>query len=64
MNEILHDVTGVAMAIIGVAILAVIVSNNNNTTGVIKAASSGFGSVLSVAMGGASNSNANLMGSM
>ena len=57
MNEIMHDVTGVAMAIIGVAILAVIVSNNSNTTGVIKAASSGFGSVLGVAMGGASNSS-------
>lgn len=57
MNEIMHDVTGVAMAIIGVAILAVIVSNNSNTSNVIKAASGGFGSVLSVAMGGASNSS-------
>lgn len=58
MNGIMSDVTSVAMAIIGVAILAVIVSNNSNTTGVVKAASQAFGGVLSVAMGGAANSNA------
>lgn len=55
MDEIMKDVTGVAMAIIGVAILAVIVSNRNNTVGVIRAASGGFADVLGVAMGGSSN---------
>lgn len=54
MNDIFRDLTSVGMAIIGVAILAVIVSNSNNTTGVIQAATSGFGNVLGIAMGGAS----------
>lgn len=58
MDKIMNDMTGVAMAIIGVAILAVIVSNNSNTVNVISAASKGFGSVLGVAMGGAGNNNA------
>lgn len=53
MNDIMRDISSVAMAIIGVAILAVIVSNSNNTTGVIQAATSGFGNVLGIAMGGA-----------
>jgi len=59
MDEIFKDVTSVAMAIVGVAILAVLVSNKNNTTGVIHAASSGFGSVLGVAMGGANGAMPN-----
>ncbi len=53
MNETMKDITAVAMAIIGVAIVAVLVSNRNQTGQVIGAASSGFGNVLSVAMGGA-----------
>lgn len=55
MNDIFKDLTGVAMAIVGVAIIAVLVSNSNNTTGVINASSSGFAQVLGVAMGGAPN---------
>lgn len=58
MNEIFKDVTGVAMAIVGVAILAVLVSKNNDTVGVIGAATSGFGNVLGVAMGGTGHSSA------
>ena len=58
MNEIMKDVTGVAMAIIGVAILAVLVSRNNNTTGVIESATRGFGNVLGVAMGGTAGPSA------
>lgn len=53
MNDIMKDLTAVLMAVIGVAILAVIVSQRNNTVGVINAASGGFGSILGVAMGGA-----------
>lgn len=53
MNDIMRDVTSVAMAVVGVAILAVIVSQRNQTSRVIGAASSGFANVLSVAMGGA-----------
>jgi hypothetical protein len=56
MNEIMKDLSGVAMAIMGVAILAVLVSKNNNTSQVIGSAASGFGSVLGVAMGAAAGS--------
>lgn len=52
MNDIMKDLTSVGMAIIGVAILAVIVSSKNQTTQVISSASQGFASVLGVAMGG------------
>lgn len=56
MNEIMKDITGVVMAIVGVAILTVIVSKQNNTTGVISAATGGTANLLSVAMGGAPSS--------
>lgn len=52
MGDIMKDVTSIAMAIIGVAILAVLVKQGNNTVGVIGASTQGFGSVLAVAMGG------------
>lgn len=54
MNEIMRDITSVGMAIIGVAIIAVLVSQRNQTTQVIGAATSGFANVLGVAMGGSS----------
>jgi len=53
MGDIMKDLTSIGMAIIGVAILAVMVKQGNQTSQVIGAASSGFGSVLAVAMGGA-----------
>jgi len=53
MDEIFKDVTSVAMAIVGVAIIAVIVSRNSQTSSVIQNASTGFAGVLGVAMGGA-----------
>lgn len=52
MSDLMRDVTSVAMAIVGVAILATLVSQRNQTAQVIGAASSGFANVLSVAMGG------------
>ncbi len=52
MNEIFKDVTGVAMAIVGVAILYTLVNRNNNTSQVISSASTGFASALTAAMGG------------
>lgn len=52
MNEIMKDITGVAMAIVGVAILAVIVSKQSKTTAVIQDSATGFAQVLGVAMGG------------
>ena len=53
MNDVARDIVSVLMAVIGVATLAVLVSNKNNTTGVISSASSGFGQILGIAMGGA-----------
>ncbi len=55
MNEIFKDITGVAMAIVGVAILAVIVSQRSQTVAVTNAVTGGFAHVLGVAMGGASS---------
>lgn len=52
MDSIFKDITGIAMAIIGVAILYTLVNPRNNTTGVIGAASGGFAQALSAAMGG------------
>ena len=49
MNDITKDVAGIAALVIGVAILSVLVSTKSNTTGVIQAAASGFGNILSVA---------------
>lgn len=53
MSETMKDITAVLMAVIGVAVVAVLVSNESNTSAVISNASSGFGNILAVAMGGA-----------
>lgn len=53
MNDIMRDITAITMAIIGVALLTVIVSNRNQTANVIQAATGGTASLLAVAMGGA-----------
>lgn len=50
MNELTSSVVTVLTAIIGVAILAVLVSRNSNTSGVIKAAAGGFAQDLGVAV--------------
>lgn len=49
MNNITEQLAGIAALVVGVAILSVIVSTKSNTTGVIQAAASGFGNILSVA---------------
>lgn len=54
MSETMKDITAVLMAIVGVAIVAVLVSNRNNTVGVLGSATSGFSSILGTAMGAAS----------
>lgn len=51
MDSIMRDVTGIAMAIIGVAILYTLVSPRNQTGTVIRQAASGFSQVLGTAMG-------------
>jgi hypothetical protein len=49
MNQLTESVLTIATAIIGVAILAVLVSRRSNTAGVIQAAASGFGNALATA---------------
>lgn len=52
MNDIMKDITGIAMAIVGVAILFTLVNSQNKTSEVIGASAGGFAKVLSAAMGG------------
>ncbi len=61
MNEIFKDITGVAMAIVGVAIIAVLVSQRSQTSNVIRSASGGFANVLGVAMGGAGGASSGII---
>ena len=56
MNEIFKDITGVAMAIVGLALLYTLVNRNNNTSQVVTSSAQGFASVLTAAMGGGSGS--------
>lgn len=56
MNEIMKDITGVAMAIVGVAILYTLVNKGNQTDVVIKEAGNAFSGALTAAMGGGTNS--------
>lgn len=62
MDSIVKDVTGIALAIVGVAILYTLVNPQNKTAQVITAASSGFSGALSAAMGKGGNSGAILGG--
>lgn len=55
MNKAMEQVTVIALAIIGVAILAVLVSRNANTTRVISATSNAFNEALRAATGPVSN---------
>ena len=50
MNELVSSITTVLLAIVGVAIIAVLVSKNANTTGVISAGASGFSQSLGTAL--------------
>jgi hypothetical protein len=49
MNQLVNSVTVILAAIVGVAILSVIVSRNSNTAGVIKAGAGGFSQILGAA---------------
>lgn len=51
MDEIFKDITGIAMAIVGVALLYTLVNPQNKTAQVIGASSQGFAYALSAAMG-------------
>lgn len=56
MNHIMEQITVVALAIISLAILAVLVSKNANTVGVIGATSKSFTDALRAATGPVSGS--------
>jgi len=49
MNQLTETVVTIATAIVGVALLALLVSKKSNTAGVIQAAASGFSNALGVA---------------
>lgn len=50
MNSAMESIVTIAVAITGVAILAVLVSKKSNTAAVIQAAGSAFGNSLAVAV--------------
>ncbi len=50
-GEIVRDISAIALAIVGVAVLAILVSRNANTTGVINSASSAYNTALATAEG-------------
>lgn len=69
MDQLWTSLVTIATAIVGVAIIAVLVSKNANTAGVLNAATQGFGYDLGVAVspvtgggvtGGFSNNSINL----
>lgn len=50
MSQITESIVTVLTLIAGIALAAVLVSRNANTTGIIQAGASGFGNALDVAM--------------
>lgn len=51
MNEVLKDLTTVALAIVAVAVVGLIVANKSNATGVINAGGNAFSNALATAQG-------------
>lgn len=51
MSDIVHSLTSIALAIVGIGILAVLVSRNANTSGVLTSAGSAFSGALQAAEG-------------
>lgn len=49
-DNIVSGVVSIAVAIVGIAIIAVLVSKNANTSGVISSATQGFGADISAAV--------------
>lgn len=62
MNNIWSGVVAILMAIIGIAILSVLVSKNSNTVSVLGAGSNAFSNALSTAMSPITGSSLNTMG--
>jgi len=51
MSDIMRDITAVAMAVIGLAMLAVVIKSQN-TSSILNSSFSGFGNLLSAASHG------------
>ena len=62
MSNLWSGVVAILVAIIGVAILSVLVSKNSNTTGVLKAGSDAFSGALGTAMSPVTGQMANTLG--
>jgi len=60
MSQMTEAAVTILMAIVGVAILALLISNKSNTVGVIQAASSGFSNTLGVAMSPVTGAQVNI----
>lgn len=60
MNQITETVVTIATAIVGVSLLALLVSKKSNTAGVIQAAGSAFSNALGVATSPVSGANVSL----
>jgi hypothetical protein len=56
-NDFWETLSSVGLSIVGVATLAVVVSRNSNTTGVISAVSGGFSQDLATALSPVAGSN-------
>ena len=64
MNELSKDITGILMAVVGVAILFTLVNPANHTAQVVSASSTGFANILGAAMGANSQGYSTPMGGM
>lgn len=60
MSNLTESIVTIATAIVGVALLALIVSKKSNTAGVIQSAGSAFGNALGVAVSPVTGSSVSL----
>lgn len=60
MRDLLEPIVGIASLIVGVAIVAVLVSSRSNTAGVLQAAGSAFSNALGVATAPVTGTRLNL----
>ena len=63
-DKYITAIVGVLTAIIGVAIIATLVSNQSNTASVISAGASGFSSILQTALSPVTGSGNSLLGGL
>lgn len=57
MNQITEQIAGILGLVVGVAIIAVLVSRNANTAGVLQAGGSAFSSILGTAISPVTGNN-------